>query len=176
MSRDPARESLYKAWLEAHGGIIFKVTRSYSRSATEASDLRNELQLQLWNSASGFSGTSKESTWVYKVCLNTALAWRRDADRRQGKVEPGADLSKIPEKSDSPAESAQNNEILDRLYSSIQGMDTFDRGLVLMSLDGIPYRDIAEVTGLTETHVGVALMRARQRLTTLMKGIADELK
>jgi RNA polymerase sigma-70 factor (ECF subfamily) len=176
MSRDPARESLYKAWLEAHGGIIFKVTRSYSRTATEASDLRNELQLQLWNSIPAFSGASKESTWIYKVCLNTALGWRRDADRRQGKVEPGVDLSRIAAGTHSPADSAQQNEILEKLYACIHAMDPFDRGLVLLSLDAVPYREIAEVTGLSETNVGVALTRARQRLTTLMKGVADELK
>ena len=42
-------------------------------------------------------------------------------------------------------------------------------------LDGLPYREIAEVMGLTETHVGVALTRARKRLATLMKGVVDEL-
>lgn len=52
----------------------------------------------------------------------------------------------------------------------------FDRALVLLSLDGLAYREIAEITGLTENHVGVALTRARKRLAELMKGVTDELE
>jgi RNA polymerase sigma-70 factor (ECF subfamily) len=55
-------------------------------------------------------------------------------------------------------------------------MPAFDRALVLLSLDGVAYRDVAEITGLTENHVGVALTRARKRLAALMKGIIDELE
>lgn len=51
-----------------------------------------------------------------------------------------------------------------------------DRALVLLSLDGLAYREIAEITGLTENHVGVALTRARQRLAELLKGVTDELE
>ena len=46
----------------------------------------------------------------------------------------------------------------------------------MLLLDGLAYREIAEVTGLTENHVGVALTRARKRLTELLKGISHELE
>ena len=55
-------------------------------------------------------------------------------------------------------------------------MPDFDRALVLLMLDGLAYREIAEVTGLTENHVGVALTRARKRLAALLKGVTDELE
>ncbi len=55
-------------------------------------------------------------------------------------------------------------------------MPDFERALVLLSLDELTYREIAEITGLTENHVGVALTRARKRLATLMKGVTDELE
>ena len=55
-------------------------------------------------------------------------------------------------------------------------MPRFDRVMVLLMLDGLAYREIAEVTGLTENHVGVALSRARKRLAELLKGAADELE
>jgi RNA polymerase sigma-70 factor (ECF subfamily) len=76
----------------------------------------------------------------------------------------------------SPAESAGDRELVDRLYSAIQGMPEFDRALVLLMLDGLAYREMAEITGLTENHVGVALTRARRRLASKLKGITDELE
>jgi DNA-directed RNA polymerase specialized sigma24 family protein len=47
---------------------------------------------------------------------------------------------------------------------------------VLLSLDGLAYREIAEITGLNENQVGVALTRARKRLAQLLKGVTDELE
>jgi RNA polymerase sigma-70 factor (ECF subfamily) len=91
-------------------------------------------------------------------------------------VEPGTDLGLLPARGASPAEAAGRSDLLDQLYRAIQEMPRFDRVMVLLMLDGLAYREIAEVTGLTENHVGVALNRARKRLAELMKGAADELE
>jgi RNA polymerase sigma-70 factor (ECF subfamily) len=176
MSRIPAHEALFKAWLETHRGILFKIARSFGRNATEMEELSLELQLALWNSIPGFLGKAKESTWIYRVCLNTALSWRRSADRRNVKYQPGVDLTSIAAQGFSPADDAGQRELLERLYEAIHGMDDFERVLVLLLLDGMAYREIAEVTGLSEGNVGVSLTRARQRLSILMKGVTDELK
>jgi RNA polymerase sigma-70 factor (ECF subfamily) len=55
-------------------------------------------------------------------------------------------------------------------------MPDIDRALVLLSLDGMSYREISAITGLAEGNVGVALMRARKRLTNQLKGVANELE
>jgi RNA polymerase sigma-70 factor (ECF subfamily) len=75
----------------------------------------------------------------------------------------------------SPAESAEQQEWLEKLYESLQSLGETERALVLLMLDGLAYREIAEVTGLTENHVGVALTRARRKLAEKMKGVTDEL-
>jgi len=116
------------------------------------------------------------STWIYRVCLNTALAWRRTTTRRENRIEASADLSQMTTHAPSPAESAAKRELLEKLYAAIHDMPDFDRALVLLMLDGLAYRDIAEITGLTENHVGVALTRARKRLAELLKGVTNELE
>jgi RNA polymerase sigma-70 factor (ECF subfamily) len=176
MSPTPDLEALFKAWLEEHRGILVKVARSYASSPADAADLQQELTLQVWASLGAFSGQAKPSTWIYRVCLNTALTWRRGATRRERRIEPVAEMGNVAANARSPAESADQRDLLDRLYGAIQAMPEFDRGLVLLMLDGLAYREISDVTGLTENHVGVALTRARKRLTELMKGITDELE
>jgi RNA polymerase sigma-70 factor (ECF subfamily) len=176
MSRSPAQESTFRAWLQAHGGILAKVTRSFARSAADAADLRQEMLLQLWMSLPAFSGQAKESTWVYRVSLNTALAWLRARTRRERRIEPGVDLGSLAAPATSPAESAGDRELLERLYAAIHAMEGMGRSLVLLSLDGLAYREIAEITGLSENNVGISLTRARRRLAELMKGVANELE
>jgi RNA polymerase sigma-70 factor (ECF subfamily) len=176
MSPSTDRESLFKAWVEAHRGIVVKVTRLFAHTPAAAAELQQELLLQLWISLSSFAGQAKPSTWIYRVCLNTALTWRRSTARRERRIEPGVDLSQITAHAASPADCAGQQELLERLYAAIHAMPEFDRALVLLQLDGLAYREIAEITGLTENHVGVALTRARKRLAELMKGVTDELE
>lgn len=167
---------MFKAWLETHRGIVVKVTRSFAPAPADAADLQQEILLQLWTSLSSYAGQAKPSTWIYRVCLNTALTWRRGTSRREKRIEPTAEIAHLATEAASPSDQADEREMLEKLYAAIQVLPMFDRALVLLSLDGLAYREIAEITGLTENHVGVALTRARKRLAELMKGVTDELE
>jgi RNA polymerase sigma-70 factor (ECF subfamily) len=166
---------MFKEWLAANRGIVLRVSRSFARTETQATDLEQEMLIQLWNSMGAFSGYAKVSTWIYRVCLNTALMWARSTGRRERDIEPAVDLASLSAGSVSPAERVGECEVLDQLYAAIRVLPQFDRALILLMLDNLSYREIAEVTGLTENHVGVALGRAKKRLAKLMKGITDEL-
>jgi len=176
MSPSPDQTSRFTAWLEEHRGIVIKVARSFAPAPADTADLQQEMLLQLWSSVASYAGQAKPSTWIYRVCLNTALTWRRGTARRQRHHEPEADIARIAAEAATPAEQAGDRETLDQLYTAIHALPMFDRALVLLALDGLAYREIAEITGLTENHVGVSLTRARKRLAELMKGGIDELE
>jgi RNA polymerase sigma-70 factor (ECF subfamily) len=176
MSPPVDRESLFQRWLDAHRGIVVKVTRSFTATPADAADLQQELLLQLWLSLPAFADQAKASTWIYRVCLNTALMWRRATARRENRIEPAADIGRIATEATSPVEHADDQQMLETLYASIHSLPDFDRAMVLLLLDGLAYREIAEITGLTENHVGVALTRARKRLAAILKGVTDELE
>jgi len=173
-SADPA--VLFRQWLEEHRGIVVKVTRSYAVTPADVADLQQELLLQLWISLRSYAGQARPSTWIYRVCLNTALTWRRGTSRRERRLEPTDDFARVAGAAPSPAEHAGEKELLEKLYAGIQALPASDRALVLLSLDGLAYREMAEITGLNENQIGVALTRARKRLAQLMKGITDELE
>jgi len=176
MSHAAEIEVRFDTWLAKYGGIIHKITRAYAVRAVDQAELLQEIRLQLWRSVSAFRAEAKASTWIYRVSLNTAMTWRRDAAARTRWIEPDADVTHVPTGAATPAETADQAEVVARLYEAIHAMADFDRALALLLLDGLTYREIAEVVGLTENHVGVALTRARKRLAELMKGITDELE
>jgi len=176
MSPPANHEATFQAWLQEHRGIFVKVARSFARGETGVGELQQEMMFQLWLSLPRFAGQAKPSTWIYRVCLNTALTWRRGAQRRESRIEPEADISRLAADAATPAEAAGNREIVAQLYAALQALAPSERALVLLMLDGLAYRDIAEVTGMTENHVGVALTRARKHLAALMKGVTDELE
>ena len=176
MSSTADNAALFETWLEEHRGIVVKVAHSFASVPADADELQQELLLQLWNSLPSFKGQAKPSTWIYRVCLNTALTWRRGTARRERHLDPGADYTRVASDAASPADCAGDRELLDTLYAAIRALPGSDRALVLLSLDGLAYREIAEITGLTENQVGVALTRARKRLAELMKGVTHELE
>ena len=61
MNPNPALELLFKEWMEAHGGIIVKIARSFARTPADMEDLKQEMMLQLWISLPSFAGQSKAS-------------------------------------------------------------------------------------------------------------------
>jgi RNA polymerase sigma-70 factor (ECF subfamily) len=176
MSATADHEATFQAWLEEHRGIFVKVARSFARGEADVAGLQQEMMFQLWLSLPRYAGQAKPSTWIYRVCLNTALTWRRGAQRQERRIEPEADVSRLAATGASPAESAANKDLLEQLYSALQAMPESERALLLLMLDGLAYREMAEVTGLTENHVGVSLTRARKHLAELLKGVTDELE
>lgn len=170
------RESLFDAWDQEHRGILLKVARSFARSAVDCDELVQEMRLQLWKSTKTYQGSAKASTWIYRVCLNAAITWQRGRMRLADRVAEAIDVKELVAHGASPAESTEDRDMLERLYACVRKMPEFDRALTVLALDGVPYGEIAEITGLTQSHVGVALLRARRRLTKLMRGVADELE
>ena len=165
-------EELFATWLDAHQGIVGRVASSFARTAGERKELEHEMLLQVWRSLPRYAGDAKPSTWIYRVSLNTAISWTRQKQRRGAWEEIG----EIAGEGDAPSEAAANREDLALLYAGIRRLPAGERALLLLSLDDVSYREISEITGLTENHVGVALTRARKRLGQVMKGTIDELE
>ncbi|HVU15820.1 MAG TPA: sigma-70 family RNA polymerase sigma factor [Candidatus Didemnitutus sp.] len=176
MDSPSALADTFRQWLAEHRGIIIRIARSFTNSPADLADLQQEMQVQLWHSVARFSDKAKPSTWIYRVCLNTALTWRRASRRREISLEPALDVASLAAENATPAEQSSDRDAIERLYAAIHQLPHGERSLVLLALEGLPYREIAEITGLTENHVGVALTRARRRLATLMKGAIDELE
>ena len=80
-----------------------KVARSFAQGETEVGDLRQEMMFQLWVSLPRYAGQAKPSTWIYRVCLNTALTWRRGVQRRKRRREPDADITRLAADAATPA-------------------------------------------------------------------------
>lgn len=170
-----AQEALFRKWLDDHLGLILKVVRACASTPEDQEDLFQETLLQIWLSIPAFRGEAKETTWIYRVAFNTALVWRRGERRRRLKHETLLKFDAVPVAQASHADELRNREIVELLYSAIRRLPKLDASLALMHLDGLSYREMAEVLGISENHVGVKLNRIRKQLTQLLKGVADEL-
>ena len=156
--RDSDRDRIFNDWLAVHKGIVFKVVHAYAFEHADRQDLFQEIVIQIWHSVDAFRGESSVPTWMYRVALNTAMAWTRREDRHQrGKqpLEGLAGLLTAAEKRDPRVE---------WLYRQIAQLRDVDRSVALLLLDGFSYKEIASIVGLTESNVGVKISRIKSAL------------
>jgi RNA polymerase sigma-70 factor (ECF subfamily) len=170
------RQTVFKGWLQEHAGLVFKVARAFAPSEADQQDLLQEILLQMWCSLPRFEGKAKASTWIYRVALNTALAWRRKEMKHVATRNPLIEIETLPgTEEDSPRRLARE-EVITRLYKAIHQLPKVDAALVLLYLEDLSYREMAEVLGLSESNVGVKLNRARKALAELMSEVAYEFR
>jgi RNA polymerase sigma-70 factor, ECF subfamily len=81
---DSERDRIFGEWLAGHKGILFKVVRAYAFEHADRQDLFQEVAVQVWRSVDAFRGESSVPTWMYRVALNTAIAWNRKEDKPFG--------------------------------------------------------------------------------------------
>jgi RNA polymerase sigma-70 factor (ECF subfamily) len=147
----------FHEWSAAHAAIVERAARAFARGA-DRDDLRQELLLAIWRAIPAFRGDARPSTFLYRVVHNAALLWRRgrraDADSLETIAEPAA-----------PATDGDERRLA-ALYAAIRRLPPVDRSLVLLSLDGVAYAEMATIHGLTPNAVGARLSRARDRLAS----------
>jgi RNA polymerase sigma-70 factor (ECF subfamily) len=163
-------EQRFRQCLADHANLMWKVVRAFAAAREDQEDLLQEIALQLWRSLPTFRGEAKQSTWIYRVAFNTALGWKRDEKRRHAKHENFFELNGPMEISVEHPATTRDQEMVQQLYTAIRQLPKLDASLALMHLDGLSYREMSEVLGITESNVGVKLSRIRKQLAEMLKG------
>ncbi len=144
-------------------GIAHKICRVYFSDADDREDVLQEMMYQLYKSYRSFDGRSKFSTWMYSVCLNTALTYRRKGVKQ--KYEP---LTASHDQLANPPVSNKDEEIT-LLFAAIATLSPLNKAIILLYLEDMSYEEIAEITGLSKSNVGVRLVRIKRDLETDMR-------
>ncbi len=171
---DENPEALFKRWLQEQGGSVLKIARAYTLTAEDCQDLAQEILLQVWRSLPQFQGRASAGTWFYRVALNTALGWHRKEHRRRVHQEIFLAVENVPVGAPDSSEQLAQREVVERLYTAIRQLPKADAALVLLYLEDLSYREMAEVLGISESNVGVKLNRAKKALGDLMKEVIYE--
>ncbi len=134
-------------WLGEHGSSVMKVARAYTLTSDECQDLAQEILLQAWRSLPKFEGKASAATWFYRVALHTAMNWHRKDKPRRLRQQPLLEVQALATEGLDSAEQAQQRETVEQLYKAIHQLPKADAALVLLYLDELSYREMAEVLG-----------------------------
>ena len=150
--------------IRAHGDALERVAWGYVDNAPDREDLMQEILMALWRALPRFRGESSLRTFVLRVAHNRSITF---ATRRRH----FADLPEeglLPDPAPLVEERLIAQQRRDRLFQAIRQLPAAQRQAVMLQLEGLSQREIAELQQTTETNVGVRLTRARRALRTLV--------
>lgn len=156
-----SQTALYAEAGAAHAPAIARLARSAEANPDHARDLEQEIHLALWRSLAGFDGRCALSTWVYRVAHNIAAS--HVARGARGARLVALDDAQLLAADDPEAEVGAARTIA-RLHALIRRLQPPDREVILLYLEGLDARAIAEVTGLAANHVAVKVHRIKALL------------
>jgi len=152
-------ESEFLDMLRNYNRIIYKVVSFYIDESASLDDLYQDVVLNLWKSFPNFRKESEVSTWIYRIALNTCVSFYRNSRRRPACIEITPEINVY----------AEENEAVAELYASINRLGKLERALILLWLEDRPYKEIAEIMGITATNVSTKINRIKEKLKQISK-------
>jgi RNA polymerase sigma-70 factor (ECF subfamily) len=161
---DNNKKKYFISLIEQHQGIIFKVSKMYCDKEECRQDLFQDILVQLWQSYPSFNNNSKFSTWMYKVALNTAIAQFKKEKKKPEKSVPDVPTNILEE--DSYKEKENQIEIVQKAISKL---NKAEKAIIILYMDDYSYEEIAEISGITTSNVGVKIKRIKTKLQKILK-------
>lgn len=151
--------------INKHAGIVYKVCSMYGLEKEDQKDLFQEIILQLWKSFPSFRAASQVSTWMYRIALNTAIS----RFRKERRIPQGNSLSAAEFEIPDGCVFSDQEDQLGLLKQAVGQLTKIEKAVILLYFEEKNYQEIAEITGMTKTNVGVKISRIKLKLEKIIK-------
>lgn len=168
MNSTPSDDHKFLELVNENRNRILKVCRVYAWNLADQDDLYQEILFQIWRGLPTLKEREFANTWLYRVAINTAISFVRKRAIRFDLVVyvEHADLVRTIESQQTAEQTT--DDLVANLYTAIYKLDSLEKALVTLFLEDFTYEQMAEITGITASNVGVMLHRAKKKLASLM--------
>jgi RNA polymerase sigma-70 factor (ECF subfamily) len=170
MRGEPNNEAEFLRLVEDNRPRLLRLCRVYAWNAADQDDLFQEILVQLWRSLPALREKAYGNTWLYRVALNTAITFvRKSTASTWATPTEDAELYRRADQNVARDAAQAGSPRIDDLYEAMDKLNRVDKALVTLFLEDFSYEEIGEVLGLSSSHVGVMLHRAKKKLSDFMK-------
>ena len=166
-------ESAFAEMVRRYSPRVFRVAARFFRRREQVEEVAQEVFLKAFTQLEGFEGRGSLEGWLARIAANTSLNMLRSARRRPELT--ASDLTEdeaawldnklagvAGERHRSAERAVVAADLTDRVFETMSPEDR----MVLMLIDGedASVKDVAELTGWSESNVKVRAFRARRRM------------
>lgn len=168
--------SAYAHFVDLYSGKVFNTCLGILQSREDAEDVSQEVFIAVVQSIGSFEGKSSLSTWVYRICLTKSYEHIRSKRRKkrfgilvslfhEDTAEPIKEIGDFTH----PGVLLENKERAKLLFTAIRKLpENQQKAFVLHKVEGLSYREIAEIMELSLSSIESLLFRAGQNLRKLL--------
>ncbi len=172
----------FQRLVERYQYFVFTIAMRIVKSREEAEEVAQDVFLKVYKTLGQFEKKSKFSTWLYTVTWRTSIDQARRKQILTDSIddEEGA-FWQVATPDETPLQAVQHGDLQQQLQQAIQQLRPEDAALItLYYLNEKSVKEIADITGLTETNIKTKLYRIRELLreyldTQLQEEIKDML-
>ncbi len=156
----------FEALITLHSRRVFNLALGYTGRHHDAEEITQTVFLKVWNALPQFRGGASFSTWLYRLTLNACTDhYRREKKRRGDLSLDDPDLAPLRDTAPSPEEILLQREEQAILRKALAELPEQHRViLILREMDGLDYKEIAQVLEIEMGTVKSRLARARRAL------------
>ena len=170
----------FRILVERYQKRVYGIAYGVVRNEEDALDVTQEAFIKVHRNLARFQGTSSFYTWLYRIVVNLCIDLKRRKSRAMqvdfddsldhGDVagDSGGRISGSPYRD--PARAASDTELrqeMDRAMSALSGKHR--RVVVLREMEGLSYKEIADVEEISVGTVMSRLHHARQNLQSSLR-------
>jgi RNA polymerase sigma-70 factor (ECF subfamily) len=166
----------YRGLVEKYQTRVYGMVFGMLRNREDARDVTQEAFVKAYRSLDSFRLESSFYTWIYRIAMNLAIDFTRKRKRREttsydeaigARGEDGAIAEAHHE--DGPARQLERKRLFSKIMDAMQELPEDQREVILLrELEGLQYKEIADVMGIPEGTVMSRLFYARKKLQKLL--------
>ncbi len=164
----------FEPLVEKYRQRVWRLAYRVLHDQDEAWDIAQEAFIRAWQALPSFKGESAFYTWLFRIAMNVAM----DRGRQRAARGRAFGTERVPEEDwervmvdpgVAPDERARRAEERARVMRALGTLPPHQRTIIMLSdLEGLSYREIAEVLGIPMGTVMSRLHNARKRLRRVL--------
>ncbi len=169
--RERQREA-YLEVIDAHYRSVYRLLLFLCRDGSLAEDMTQDVFASAWASIDTFRGEAAIKTWLRRIAYNAFLDSRRRRVREKAAAGVGVDPENVGVRD--PLSEIVADESRAAVCRALDGLDVEERTVLLLHyMDGLSYREMAEVLDRPDGTLKWITGRALEKLRTQLAGKAE---
>jgi RNA polymerase sigma-70 factor (ECF subfamily) len=154
-----------------HLDAAYNLARWLTRNEQDAEDVVQEAYLRAFRFFAGFRGGDARA-WLMKIVRNTCYTWLHVNRPLQDATDFDENLFPPDSRAPNPEEVVLQKDSGTLVRKALEKLPSnFREVLILRELEGMSYKEIADITGMPAGTVMSSLSRARGRLRQVLTGL-----
>ena len=152
--------------------ILYRLALRITLDSAEAEDIVQDTLIRIWNRREQWDEIENIEAFALTICRNLALD--RAEKQENNHLELDEQRMECPDQAPTPLDHAQQHDRIKLVRQLVDSLPEKQRSCVqLRDFEGKPYKEIADILGITEQQVKVNIFRARQTIKQRFKQIDD---